>query len=203
MHVLLINTSVHESGCTNRALREVATTLEENGVSTEILWIGNCALHGCTACGYCFEHGRCVHDDGMVNVAAEKAIASDALIIGSPVYYASMCGQGSAFSERLFRVAGSRLTHKPAAAVVSTRRGGASATFDRINKFFTLAAMPVVSSTYWNSVHGNTPEEVEQDLEGLQVMRNLGRNMAWLIQAIKAGPTPPTMERDHKTSFIR
>lgn len=203
MGVLLVNTSPHSKGCTNRALVEVSTTLESLGIKSEILWIGSDALHGCTDCRYCFTHGLCAFDDGMVNVVGKKLVDSDALVLGSPVHYASMCGAGSSFSDRLFRAYGTRLVGKPAAAVVSCRRGGASAAFDRINKYFTISGMPVVTSTYWNSVHGSTPEEVEQDLEGLQVMRNLARNLAWLIESIKAGNPIGEQERTYRTSFIR
>ncbi|MDD3929446.1 MAG: flavodoxin family protein [Sphaerochaeta sp.] len=204
MHVLMINTSPHRQGCTNRALLEIASTLEKQGISSEILWIGTEALHGCIDCGYCFNHGRCVFGDDKVNEAAEKAIASDALILGAPVHYASIAGSGSAFLDRLFRVISRQMALKPGASVVSCRRGGASASFDQLNKYFTISGMPVVSSTYWNSVHGNTVEEVEQDLEGLQVMRNLGSSLAWLLASIEAGNVQrPRLEREHYTNFIR
>lgn len=204
MHVLMINTSPHRQGCTNRALLEIASTLEKQGISSEILWIGTEALHGCIDCGYCFNHGRCVFGDDKVNEAAEKAIASDALILGAPVHYASIAGSGSAFLDRLFRVISRQMALKPGASVVSCRRGGASASFDQLNKYFTISGMPVVSSTYWNSVHGNTAEEVEQDLEGLQVMRNLGSSLAWLLASIEAGNVQrPRLEREHYTNFIR
>ena len=204
MHVLMINTSPHRQGCTNRALLEIASTLEKQGISSEILWIGTEALHGCIDCGYCFNHGRCVFGDDKVNEAAEKAIASDALILGAPVHYASIAGSGSAFLDRLFRVISRQMALKPGASVVSCGRGGASASFDQLNKYFTISGMPVVSSTYWNSVHGNTVEEVEQDLEGLQVMRNLGSSLAWLLASIEAGNVQrPRLEREHYTNFIR
>jgi multimeric flavodoxin WrbA len=204
MHVLMINTSPHRQGCTNRALLEIAATLDKKGISSEILWIGTEALHGCIDCGYCFNHGKCVFGDDKVNEAAEKAIASDALILGAPVHYASIAGSGSAFLDRLFRVVSRQMSFKPGASVVSCRRGGASASFDQLNKYFTISGMPVVSSTYWNSVHGNTVEEVEQDLEGLQVMRNLGSTLAWLLASIEAGNVQrPRLEREHYTNFIR
>lgn len=207
MRVFMINTSPHEKGCTNRALEEIASALTDQGVESEILWIGDGAHHGCTACRYCYEHGVCVHDEDLVNTAVQKALDSDALVLGSPVHYASACGAGSSFLDRLFRVAATRLAHKPGASIVSCRRGGASAAFDRLNKYLTFAQMPVVSSTYWNSVHGHTPEEVEQDLEGLQVMRNLGRNMAWLLKCIEAGKKQgidaPEAERTYTTNYIR
>jgi len=204
MHVLMINTSPHRQGCTNRALLEIAATLEKKGISSEILWIGTEALHGCIDCGYCFKHGKCVFGDDKVNEAADKAIASDALVLGAPVHYASIAGSGSAFLDRLFRVISRQMAFKPGASVVSCRRGGASASFDQLNKYFTISGMPVVSSTYWNSVHGNTAEEVEQDLEGLQVMRNLGSSLAWLLASIEAGNVErPRLEREHYTNFIR
>lgn len=204
MHVLMINTSPHRQGCTNRALLEIAATLDKKGISSEILWIGTEALHGCIDCGYCFNHGKCVFGDDKVNEAAEKAIASDALILGAPVHYASIAGSGSAFLDRLFRVVSRQMAFKPGTSVVSCRRGGASASFDQLNKYFTISGMPVVSSTYWNSVHGNTVEEVEQDLEGLQVMRNLGSSLAWLLASIEAGNVQrPRLEREHYTNFIR
>ncbi|MFA5448533.1 MAG: flavodoxin family protein [Sphaerochaeta sp.] len=202
MHVLLVNTSPHQKGCTNRALEEVAATLNALDVTTEILWIGNDALHGCTDCRHCFSAGVCAFDDGMVNVAVEKVLKSDGLIVGSPVHYASMCGAGSSFMDRLFRTASKRMAHKPAAAVVSCRRGGASAAFDRINKYFAYSSMPIVPSTYWNSVHGSSAEEVERDEEGLQVMRNLARNMAWMLQSLKKTPAPE-LERTFVTNYIR
>ncbi|MDY0303045.1 MAG: flavodoxin family protein [Sphaerochaeta sp.] len=202
MSVLLVNTSPHREGCTNRALVEVSNTLESLGVESEILWIGKDALHGCIDCRYCFTHGVCAFDDGAVNIAVEKVLESSALVVGSPVHYASMCGAGSAFMDRLSRTCSGRLVGKPGAAVVSCRRGGASAAFDRINKYFTISGMPIVSSTYWNSVHGNTPEEVEQDLEGLQVMRNLAGNLAWMLDAIKGGTAFPEQERTYRTNFI-
>jgi multimeric flavodoxin WrbA len=203
MSVLLVNTSPHKHGCTNRALVEVSNTLKSLGIESEILWIGNDALHGCTDCRHCYTHGVCAFDDGAVNVVGEKLLASDALVLGSPVHYASMCGAGSSFADRLFRTYGKRLAGKPGSAVVSCRRGGASAAFDRINKYFTISGMPIVSSTYWNSVHGNTPEEVEQDLEGLQVMRNLARNLAWMLENQAKGIAIGEQERTYKTSYIR
>ncbi|HCU31036.1 MAG TPA: flavodoxin family protein [Sphaerochaeta sp.] len=207
MHVLMINGSPHQKGCTNRALEEIASVLQEKGIESEILWIGKESLHGCIDCGYCFKHGVCVFNDDNVNEAAKKALASDALILGSPVHYASIAGAASAFLDRLFRVVSKRMYLKPGASVVSCRRGGASASFDQLNKYFTISGMPVVSSTYWNSVHGNSPSEVEQDLEGLQVMRNLGANLAWLLHCIEAGRqaglAAPEAERRFVTNYIR
>lgn len=203
----MINGSPHEKGCTYTALSEVATSLTKQGIESEILWIGKGDIHGCSACGSCKTTGACIFDDDRVNEAVLKAKACDALILGSPVYYASANGALSAFGDRLFRCVSKKMAYKPGAAVVSCRRGGASATFDQLNKYFTISGMPVVSSTYWNSVHGNTPDEVLQDIEGLQVMRNLGSNMAWLLKCIEAGKTAgvalPEGEKPLVTSFIR
>lgn len=207
MKVLMINGSPHEKGCTYTALSEVASSLEKQGIESEILWIGKGAIYGCSACGSCKTTGICIFTDDGVNEAVAKAKACDALVLGSPVYYASANGAMSAFCDRLFRVALKHMAYKPGAAIASCRRGGSSATFDQLNKYFTISEMPVVSSTYWNSVHGLTPEDVKQDLEGLQVMRNLGSNMAWLLKSIEAGKAAgialPKREKPLVTSFIR
>ncbi len=207
MKVLMINGSPNEKGCTYTALSEVASSLEKQGIESEILWIGKGAIHGCSACGSCKTTGVCIFTKDLVNETALKAIAADALVLGSPVYYASINGAASALFDRLFRLISKHMARKPGAAVVSCRRGGASAAFDRMNKYFTISQMPVVSSTYWNSVHGNTPDEVRQDLEGLQVMRNLGANLGWLLQCIEAGKRagvlPPVREQPLATNFIR
>ena len=203
----MINGSPHEKGCTYTALSEVATSLTKQGIESEILWIGKGDIHGCSACGSCKKTGVCIFTDDRVNEAVGKAKVCDALILGSPVYYASANGALSAFGDRLFRCVIKEMAYKPGAAVVSCRRGGASATFDQLNKYFTISEMPVVSSTYWNSVHGNTPDDVRQDLEGLQVMRNLGSNMAWLLKCIEVGKANgvalPEREKSLTTSFIR
>lgn len=207
MNVLMINGSPNERGCTYTALSEVATKLQELGIESEILWIGKGAINGCTACGSCSTTGVCIFTKDRVNEAALKAKACDALVLGSPVYYAAAAGSLVAFTDRLFRVISKHMSRKLGAAVVSCRRGGASATFDQLNKYFTISQMPVVSSTYWNSVHGNTPDEVRQDLEGLQVMRNLGSNLAWLLQCIEAGEANgvahPQVSNELRTNFIR
>lgn len=207
MHVLMINTSPHQKGCTNRALEEVSSSLSKHGIDSEILWIGTGSIHGCIACNHCFTHGQCVFTDDLVNEAIQKALACDALVLGAPVHYASIAGAGSAFLDRVFRVIYKKMDLKPGCGVVSCRRGGASASFDQLNKYFTISGMPVVSSTYWNSVHGHTPEEVEQDLEGLQVLRNLGSNLAWMLKCIeagrKAGVEWPKAERRFTTNYIR
>ncbi|MDO4511854.1 MAG: flavodoxin family protein [Bacteroidales bacterium] len=207
MKVLLINGSPHVKGCTATALEEIAKTLNECGVDTKISWIGSKPLSGCVACGYCKSAGQCAIDTDMVNVIGAELDNYDGFIFGSPVYFASPNGAMLAFMDRLFYSHGAKLQHKPAAGIVSCRRGGASSTFDAMNKYFTIRNMPVVSSTYWNSVHGNTPDEVRQDLEGMQVMRNLGKNMAWLLQCIEAGKQAgigkPELEAQVKTNFIR
>lgn len=206
MKVLLLNGSPHEEGCTYRALCEVANTLEEEGVGTEIVHIGKQAVHGCIACGKCAATGRCVFKGDPVNAVLEKMEHADGLVVGSPVYYASANGSLYSFLDRLF-YAGGCFAYKPAAAVASARRAGTTATLDTLNKYFTISQMPVVSSQYWNMVHGNSPEEVEQDLEGLQIMRTLGRNMAWLLKCIEAGKSAgvaaPKQEEKARTNFIR
>ena len=206
MKVLLLNGSPHEKGCTYTALSEVARALESSGVSTEILWLGRDAGTGCAGCGACAKLGKCVIDD-VVNVAAEKARDCDGFIIGSPVHYAAASGQATGVMDRLFRSAGDALRLKPAAAVVSARRAGTTAALEQLNKYFTINEMPVVSSRYWNMVHGAKSEDVAQDEEGMAVMRTLGRNMAWLLKSIEAGRAagvePPEQEPPVKTNFIR
>ena len=205
MKVLLVNGSPNEHGCTYTALSEVAETLGKQGIDTEILYLGKKPVAGCIACGKCRTAGKCIFDD-LVNHVIEKLDGIDGIIVGSPVYYAGPSGQVQSFLDRLFYSAGSRMAGKPGAGVVSCRRGGASAAFDRLNKYFTISNMPVVSSQYWNQVHGNTPEEVRKDKEGLQTMRTLGQNMAWLLKSIeagkKAGIEPPEYEEMERTNFI-
>lgn len=206
MQVLMINGSPHEKGCTYTALAEVAGELEKQGIGTEIMHVGNKAIQPCIACFKCFETGYCIYKTDRVNECVDKLVAADGFIAGTPVYYAGPNGALTSFLDRMFFGKSAKYALKPAAAVVSCRRGGASASFDRINKYFTIASMPVVSSTYWNSVHGMTPDEVRQDLEGMQVMRMLGRNMAWLLKSIDAGKeTVPRPESEPKamTNFIR
>jgi len=206
MKVLLLNGSPHEKGCTYTALAEIAKTLEADGVSAEILWLGTEPTVGCTACGACRKLGKCVHDD-VVNVAAEKLRGCDGLIVGSPVHYASASGQITCALDRLFYSCAAQLQYKPGAAIASARRAGTTATLDQLNKYFTINQMPIVSSRYWNMVHGNTPDEVRQDGEGMYVMRTLAHNMAWLLKSIQAGrdaglPAPVQEPRVH-TNFIR
>ncbi len=201
--VLVICGSPRPKGCTNRALEEVCRALNEEGVETEWVRIGKNDAHGCLSCGFCGKNERCVFDDG-VNEAAVKFEAADGLLIGSPVYYGSPNGALLGFLDRLFYSTGFSKHMKVGAAVVSCRRGGNTASFDVLNKYFTISGMPVAASTYWNQVHGFSAADVEKDLEGLQTMRNLGRNMAFLIKAIAAQREKcglPLQEHDSFTSF--
>lgn len=203
MKVLTVNGSPHLHGCTDRALREVEATLNGLGIDTVRVNVGNKEIRGCIACNYCREHGKCVFND-IVNDTAPVFAEVDGVVFGSPVYYANASGQLRSFLDRLFYSTMSTVnkTMKVGAAVVSSRRAGSTTAFDEINKYFTISAMPVVSSTYWNEVHGFVAEDVERDLEGLQTMRNLGRNMAFLIKAINAIKADiPTQERGSFTSF--
>ena len=185
MKALLINGSPHANGCTYTALSIVAEELQKNGIETEIVHIGNKDIRGCVACGKCYELSHCVFND-MVNEVASKLEQADGLVVGSPVYYAGPNGTLTNLLDRLFYSAHYDLRMKVGAAVVSARRGGTTAAFDRLNKYFTISEMPVVSSRYWNMVHGHTAEDVMKDEEGCQIMRVLGRNMAFLIRAIAA-----------------
>lgn len=207
MKVILVNGSPHKEGCTYTALKEVEKTLLEAGVETEIFWLGTKPVSGCLGCGQCLKNGgMCVIDD-VVNVFLEKAKSADGFVFGSPVHYAALSGALSSFMDRAFYGKGKIFRYKPAAGVVSCRRGGSTAAFDQINKYFTISSMPVVSSKYWNMVHGTTPEEVARDEEGMQVMREIGRNMAWLMKCIEAGREkgidPPKKERPIMTNFIK
>lgn len=206
MKVILVNGSPHKEGCTYTALSEAAKALNSNGIETEIFHLGTEPVAGCIACGACSKTGKCIYND-PVNEFVEKAKDADGFIFGSPVYYSGMSGQLCSFMDRAFYSGGKYMAGKPAAAVVSCRRGGATSTFEQINKYFMITNMPVVSSQYWNQVHGNTPDEVKQDLEGLQTMRTLGANMAWLLKCIeagkKAGIEMPERETPIKTNFIR
>jgi multimeric flavodoxin WrbA len=210
MKVLLVNGSPHAKGCTYTALEEVAKTLNAEGIETEIYQIGTKPLSGCTACGSCRENGRCKIPD-RVNEFLDIAANADGFVFGSPVHFAAAGGAITSFMDRVFfagmRSAGRIFRLKPAAAVVSARRAGTTAAFDQLNKYFTISEMPVISSKYWNNVHGFTPEDVRKDLEGLQVMRVLGRNMAWFLKCkkagIKAGVPFPEREEPVSTNFIR
>ena len=201
--VLVLNGSPKARGCTATALQEVIDTLHEEGIETELIHVGKEAVRGCMGCGYCSNHDGCVIKD-LVNEVAPKLEAADGLLIGSPVYYGSPNGNLLSFLDRLFFSTGFSKHMKVGAAVVSCRRGGNSASFDVLNKYFTISGMPVASSTYWNQVHGFSAEDVKKDLEGLQTMRNLARNMAFLIRAIDAQKQKtglPKVEEDAFTSF--
>lgn len=211
MKVLLVNGSPHKRGCTNRALEEVAATLQKEGIETEMFWIGNKPIGGCIACKRCVQTGKCVFDD-IVNTCREKAYEADGFVFGTPVHYGAASGNMTAFMDRLFysELGGNQnkaFYLKPAATVISARRAGTTATFDQMNKYFTIQEMPIVSSRYWNMVHGAVPEQVEEDLEGLYTMRVLGRNMAYLLKcqeaAKKAGVALPEREPAIFTNFVR
>ena len=186
MKVLLVNGSSRPDGCTSVALKAVADALEKEGVGTETVFIGNQPLPDCISCGQCRKLRKCVFDD-VANEISQKAASCDGFVFGCPVYYAHPSARLLTVMDRAFFSAGRNFAYKPAAAVVSCRRGGASTTFDVINKYFTINNMPVVGSTYWNDVHGAEPEDVPKDQEGITTMTNLGKNMAWLIKCIAAG----------------
>ena len=205
MKILLINGSPKQNGNTFIALREVQNTLEAEGIETEMIHVGAKSIRGCTACNQCMEKGKCVFDD-VVNEVAPKFEAADGIVVGSPVYYASPAGTLIAFLDRLFYSASFDKSMKVGAAVAVARRGGTTATFDVLNKYFTISNMPVVSSQYWNNVHGRTPGEAVQDEEGLQTMRQLARNMAFLVKSIQLGKQQyglPKHEARVATNFIR
>ena len=205
MKVLVVNGSPHLNGCTDRGLREVEETLKANGVEVERVNVGNKDIRGGIGCNFCRANGRCVFNDA-VNETAPKLAEADGLLVGSPVYYAGCNGQLLAFLDRLFYSTSGTIdkTMKVGAGVISSRRAGSTSAFDEINKYFTISAMPIVSSTYWNEVHGFTAEDVEADLEGLQTMRNLGKNMAFMIKSINAAKQAdglPLQERGSFTNF--
>ena len=207
MKALFVNGSPHVDGCTKRGLKEVEKILLENGIETDWIEVGNKDIRGCIGCYYCRKHHKCVFND-IVNETAKKFEEADAVIIGTPVYYAGPNGQLHSFLDRWFFSTSRAFdkTMKVGATVVSSRRAGSTSAFDDINKYFTISSMPVASSTYWNEVHGFTKEEVEKDLEGLQTMRNLGRNIAFLLQAINAQKEKgglPKQEKENFTNFIR
>lgn len=210
MKVILVNGSPHKEGCTYTALAEVAETLNKESIDSEIFWIGSKPLAGCNACKKCVEKNKCMFNDS-VNTFLDLAHDADGFIFGTPVHYASASGALTSFMDRAFYTdmqSGRRLFYlKPAAAVVSARRAGTTATFDQINKYFTISEMPIIASRYWNMVHGAKPEDVKQDLEGLQIMRVLARNMAWFLKCkeagIKAGLPFPERENPILTNFVR
>lgn len=208
MNVLLVNGSPRKNGNTSIALKEVATELEHAGFETETFWLGAKPVNDCIACGKCADgSGSCAITGDVVNELIEKAKGADAFVFGTPVYYAHPTGRILSVLDRAFYAGGAAFAHKPGAAVAVARRGGTSASFDVMNKYFTITQMPVVASTYWNSVHGRAEGEASQDAEGLQTMRNLARNMAWLLSCIDAGRSAginaPEAERAHRTNFIR
>ena len=186
MKVILVNGSSRKEGCTNAALLEVERSLKEEGIETEQFFIGNQPLADCIACGKCRKDGRCTFED-VVNEFVETSKTADGFVFGSPVYYAHPSGRLLSFMDRAFYSGGSVFAFKPAAAVLSARRAGTTASFDVINKYFTIASMPVVSSTYWNHVYGKEPEQVQEDKEGLMTMYNIGKNMAWMLKCIEFG----------------
>ena len=202
MKVVLINGSPHRKGNTFIALSEVAGALEKEGVQTEIIQLGIKAVQGCIACNKCAELGHCVLQDTLYNQVREALQEADGIVVGSPVYYAGPNGALCALLDRVFYSCSELLAYKAGASVAVCRRGGASATFDRLNKYFTILNMPVVSSQYWNSVHGMRPGEATEDAEGLQTMRMLGRNMAWLLKGVKREERPEP-ELRVMTNFIR
>ena len=211
MKVILVNGGPHKNGCVNIALEEVAKELNKENIETEIFWVGVKPIAGCIACGNCAKTGKCVFDD-VVNEFVEKAKDVDGFIFGTPVHYAGASGAITSFLDRAFYSAScsgksDRFLFKPAACVISARRAGTTATYDQINKYFGITQMPIISSRYWNMVHGNTPEQVKQDEEGMQTMRILGRNMAYYLKCIEAGKekgiNPPKQEQTTFTNFIR
>lgn len=209
MKVLLVNGGPHKNGCTYTALTEIEKELNKEGIDTEIFWIGVKPISGCIACGNCYKNGKCVFND-VVNEFAEKCKEADGFIFGTPVHYASASGAISSFMDRLFysKFSNSELFRlKPAAAIVSARRAGTTVTYDQLNKYFGMNQMPIISSRYWNMVHGSTPEEVRQDEEGMQIMRILGKNMAYFLKCQeagrKAGIKLPEQEVTMFTNFIR
>ena len=204
MKVLLVNGSPHLKGCTARALKELEETLNKEGIETENILVGNVDVRGCIACGSCMKNNKCVFDD-IVNEVAPKFKEADGIVVGTPVYYAHTNGNVISFLDRLFYSSKFDKTMKVGAAVVSSRRAGSTSAFDEINKYYTISGMPIVSSTYWNEVHGSSAEDVEKDLEGLQTMRNLGYNMAFMIKSINLGKEKygmPNKEYGTFTNFV-
>lgn len=212
MKVLLVNGSPHKEGCTYTALQEVVKTLNEEGIESEIFWLGLKPISGCIACKKCVELKRCVFDD-CVNEFIKKAKDADGFIFGTPVHYAAASGAITSFMDRIFYLdsvvnRSKSFLYKPAACIVSARRAGTTSTVDQINKYFAITQMPIISSRYWNMVHGNSKEEVKQDKEGMQIMRILGRNMAYYLKCIEAGKEkginlPKQEEKIEYTNFIR
>ena len=206
MKAILVNGSPHEKGCTYTALTEVQKTLEKNKIETEIFWVGNKPISGCLGCGNCIKTGKCFMED-KVNEFLEKVPEADGFVFGTPVHFASGSGMITSFMDRAFYGRRELFKNKLASAVVICRRGGATSTFDQINKYFAMNNMPIVTSQYWNMVHGSKPEDVLKDEEGLQTMRTLANNMSWLLKCIEAGKKSgikePENEKIISTNFIR
>lgn len=200
MKVLILNGSAHIKGCTTRALKEVENILNQEGIETETIMVGNKDIRGCISCNTCYSKGKCVFDD-LVNEIAPKFEEADGIIIGTPVYYAGSNGTIISLLDRLFYSTHFDKTMKVGASVISSRRAGSTSAFDEINKYFTISNMPIVSSSYWNEVHGFKEEDVEKDLEGLQTMRNLGRNMAFMIKAIHLGKDKYGLPKNESGTF--
>lgn len=211
MKVLLVNGSPHKNGCTNEAIKEACRVFEEEGIATEVFWIGTKAISGCTSCGSCTSKGKCIIDD-KVNEFVEKAKEADGFVFGTPVHYAGVAGSMTSFMDRVFYSAfcgkkGENFRYKPVGSIISARRSGTTATYDQLNKYFGICEMPIISSRYWNAVHGNTPDEVLKDEEGLQTIRILVKNMIYFLRCIEAGKKEnvalPKPERKIQTNFIR
>lgn len=206
MKVLLVNGSPHKDGVTNLGLEEIAKALKNNDIESEIFWIGNKAISGCIGCGACFKTKRCFIND-KVNEFVEKAEQADGFIFGSAVHYAGPTGFIKSFMDRCFYGKSYAFSYKPAASIVSCRRGGAATAFDDLNKYFTITNMIIVGSQYWNQIHGNTKEEAKEDKEGLQTMRTLANNMSWILKSIECGKKngiqKPEKEKKISTNFIR
>ena len=206
MKVLMLNGSSHINGTTMAALTEVGKALEEDGIEYEIFQIGGGPVADCLGCGQCTENG-CIFSDDAVNAFVAKAKEADGYIFGTPVYYAHPSGRIQSFLDRVFYSSGKHFAHKPGASVAVARRGGTAKTFDVLNKYFGITQMITVGSTYWNQVHGRNAEDAAKDLEGMQTMRNLGHNMAWVLKCLEAGKekglVPPTADRSNQTNFIR
>lgn len=206
MKVLMLNGSAHKNGTTFTALEEIGRTLAQEGIEYEIFQMGGAPVRDCIGCGRCSEMG-CVFDDDSVNEFAARAKEADGFIFGTPVYYAHPSGRILSFLDRVFYSSGGSFAFKPGAAVAVARRGGTSAALDALNKYFGISQMPVVGSTYWNMVHGRNGEDAKLDAEGMQTMRNLARNMAWMLKCFEAGREKgialPETERGNRTNFIR
>lgn len=208
MKVLMLNGSSHSKGCTFTALEEIANQLEKEGIESEIICLGGKPIRDCMGCCRCYELDcKCVFDDDMINDIIQKAKSADGFVFGTPVYYGHTTGRLLSVLNRAFFAGGAAFAKKPGAAIASARRAGTTASIDIINKYFSIMQMPIISSTYWNMVHGNTPDEVREDLEGMQTMRNLARNMAWILKSIEAGKSAGVSvspsETKARTNFIR